>query len=62
MNRFIIVGVKHHTELEPAVNDMIEVGYLPIGSPYVAPDNKYAQAMLLNNQPTKLTKKEKTGE
>lgn len=47
MNRYIIVNVTHHTELEAAVNKMIDVGYLPVGNPYISPDTKLAQAMLL---------------
>jgi hypothetical protein len=50
MKEYIIVNVKHFPELEKAVNEMMKLGYTPIGNPYIAPDQQLSQAMILTNR------------
>ena len=50
MKEYIIVNVKHFPELEKVVNEMMKLGYTPIGNPYIAPDQQLSQAMILTNR------------
>ena len=50
MREYIITSVQHHQELEDAVIAMMRIGYTPIGNPYMAPDNRLSQAMILTNR------------
>lgn len=50
MKDYIIVNTHHHHELEAEVNKFMKLGYTPIGNPYIAPDNRLSQAMILTNR------------
>jgi hypothetical protein len=52
MKEYIIVYTHHHQDLADEVNKFMALGYTPIGNPYIAPDHRLSQAMILTNRKT----------
>ena len=46
MNQYLIVATNLNSELEIRVNDCLKSGWMPVGGPYISPDNKLCQAMM----------------